>query len=114
MKKLIASILLLSSVSALASSGDLIFTEGQDRGQIVDSSSFVGIYQTCYVGNPYAVKAKLNKWLSGDIEKDQTFVKVDTNKNRIIFVYVSTKCMDDSLDATAASCRETVVIPACE
>lgn len=114
MKRVIASLVLILSISASASSGDLIFVEGDEAGQVVDSTSFVGIYQTCYVGNPYAVQNKMYKWLAVDIEKTSAFVKVDKKNKQMIFGYVSTKCLDDSTDATPAGCREWVNIPPCK
>lgn len=114
MKNLIASLILFISAAASASSGNLVFTEGYEKGQVASSSSFIGIYGTCFVGNPYAVKAKMYSWLGEDIEKDKAFVKVDLKKNRLVFGYVSTKCMDDSSDATEAQCRDLIIIPACK
>lgn len=47
MKSIIASLVLMTSISVSASSGDLIFVEGHEKGQAAQSTSFVGIYQTC-------------------------------------------------------------------
>ncbi|KYG65905.1 hypothetical protein AZI86_02185 [Bdellovibrio bacteriovorus] len=114
MKSIIASVVLMMSVAASASSGDLIFVEGHQKGQVADSTSFVGIYNVCYVGNPYAVQTKMRRWLVEDIEKNNTFIKVDKKNKQIIFGYVATKCLDDSLDATPEGCRQWVNIPPCK
>lgn len=104
MKILIALIFLVLPITAMASSGDLYFSEGPMKGQNVLESS-VGTYQMCFTGNAYAVRHKVLKLMKADIEKDQPAIRFDRISDSLIISYVDTKCLDDSLDATPDSCR---------
>lgn len=97
--------------SASASSGALYFSEGEFAGQEVSSAGYVGYYETCFAGNPYAAKSKLIKLLNNDIEKDGAFAKVDKKKNVIVFGYTNTKCLDEG--ASVSECRSVNIAARC-
>ncbi len=113
MKVLIALLFLVLPLSAMASSGDLYFSEGPEKGQNVLESS-IGYYEMCFTGNPYAVRHKALKLMKEDIEKDESRIRVNRKKDLLVISYVDTKCLDDSLDATPDSCRAIWEVSRCE
>lgn len=113
MKVLLASVFMMSlSLSALASENGLFYSEGPQKGE--SALDYIGYYEMCYTGNPFAVRNKALDSLNGDIEKDASFVRVDKKTKELIISYVDTKCLDDSLDATPASCRTWWSVPVCQ
>lgn len=113
MKNLIAALLLLSPLSAFASSGELLFAEGPEKGKSV-LESYIGYYEMCFTGNAYAVRNKALALMEADIEKDSAFVRFDKKKDELLISYVDTKCLEDSLDATPGSCRTFWTTPRCQ
>ena len=103
----------LAPVTSMASSGELLFADGPQKGQSV-LESYIGYYEMCFTGNPYAVRFKALEFMNADIEKSEPFARVDTKNDRLILVYVDTKCLDDSLDATPESCRSVWEVPRCQ
>lgn len=103
----------LSPVPSFASSGELLFAEGPEKGQSV-LASYIGYYEMCFTGNPYAVRNKALQLMESDIEKDSVFARVNAKKDELVLSYVDTKCLEDSLDATPGSCRVSWTVPRCE
>lgn len=100
------------SLSVLASENGLFYSEGPEKGQ--SALDYIGYYEMCYTGNPFAVRNKTLDALNGDIEKESSFVRVDKKNKQLVISYVDTKCLDDSLDATPASCRVWWAAPVCK
>lgn len=114
MKKMLSSLLVTLCLSATAHAASFYYTSGNLRGQVADHTGYMGYYSVCYTGNPWKARVVLESMATGDIEKDDVSVWFDQKSRNIEFTYISTKCMDDSLDATPEGCRSDVVIPSCK
>ena len=113
MKKILILALLFSSSILSAKSAAIYYTEGSGAGPLVDHSGYLGYGPACYRGNPWAARQILINLTDMDIEKDDVSVWLKQSTGELELSYVSTKCMDDSLDATAEECRNEVVIARC-
>ncbi len=113
MKILLTMTIFLISLFTFAQDEGVYYTEGRSEGQMIESTGFLASYATCYKGNAWRVKASLVEMASGDIEMDNVKVWFNQQSSNIEFDFVSTKCMDDTLDATEESCFVEVEITKC-
>lgn len=100
-------------MSSNSHAAELEYTEGHMQGKPVVHTGYLGYYSACYSGNPWKVRSILKEMALEDGEKIGIRVWLDTDSEIIEFVYVDTKCLDDSLDATYSSCEVEVSIPKC-
>lgn len=113
MKAMIGLTLLLMSITVNAKSAAIYYTEGSLAGQVADHTGYLGYESACYKGNPWAARQRLINMASEDYEKDEISVWFNQSSKELEFSFVDTKCLDDSLDATADGCRSEVSIPKC-
>lgn len=92
----------------------IIYTQGTLAGQLVEDTGYLGYERACYNGNPWIVRKHLLKMAQEDSEKENVTVWYNQKLVQIEFSYVSTKCLDDTFNATDEDCANTVIIPSCE
>lgn len=114
MKKLISFAFMLVSITASAKSAAIYYSEGSLAGQVADHTGYLGYEAACYKGNPWAARQTLLNMAWEDLEKEEASVWFNQSSKELQFSYVDTKCLDDSLDATADECRSEVSIPQCQ
>jgi hypothetical protein len=112
MKNLILATTILFINCAFASVSGLYFIEGEQAGQPVTNGTYFGYYKMCFKGDAEVVKNQALQLLKEDIEKESPFVRIDENKDQIIFGYIDTKCRDES--EANSDCRSLHVIKRCE
>lgn len=106
-------VLMLTSTFAFATTSPFFYTEGSLKGKNVEHTGYLGYEPACYKGNPWKARNVLKEMALEDIEKNNIKVWYNKESKNIDFIFVDSKCMDDSLDATESECTVEITITKC-